>query len=338
MALEQAKGAPVSGEKLAGELGCTRAAVWKAIRALQAEGHEIEGVNNRGYTLRRSADVLNEHYIQRRLDESGIPLTVRCEQTLDSTNNELKRLASAGERRDLCIVCAEQTGGRGRQGRSFFSPKDSGVYFSLLLHPKVSPQTAARLTTLAATAEALALDHVLAEIAAEEGSGLPEPALIKWINDVCLRGKKITGILTESQLQMEDLSLEYVIVGIGLNLYEPAGGFPAEIADVAGAVFPDGRQRENLKNRIVAEILVRFMEYYRDFPDCDYLDDYKRKCFVLGQDITILTADHTPREGGPDRSHARALDIDREAHLLVEYADGTREYLSGGEVSVRMKD
>ncbi|MBQ3401667.1 MAG: biotin--[Lachnospiraceae bacterium] len=259
-------------------------------------------------------------------------------------------------RRDLCVICREQTGGRGRQGRSFFSPKDTGVYFSLLLHPDAAPQEAARLTTLAATAEALALDDVLARIAEEDArvtgapAEPPAPALIKWINDVCMRGKKITGILTESQIRIEEFSLEYVIVGIGINLYEPDGGFPAEIADVAGAVFPAGKRRENLRNRVVSEVLIRFMEYYRDFPDCDYLEDYKKKCFVLGREITILGADHRPRGaaggslsgstgpggmGGPDRAHARALDIDREAHLLVEYPDGTREYLSSGEVSVR---
>ena len=185
LALESAKGEPVSGEKLAGEIGCTRAAVWKAIRALQAEGHEIDGVNRLGYTLRRSADVLSESYIRQRLEAAGVPLEVAVMDTVDSTNNELKRRASAGERRDLCVICREQTGGRGRQGRSFFSPKDTGVYFSLLLHPDAAPQEAARLTTLAATAEALALDDVLARIAEEDarvtGAPLepPAPALIK---------------------------------------------------------------------------------------------------------------------------------------------------------------
>lgn len=133
------------------------------------------------------------------------------------------------------------------------------------------------LTTLTAAAAARAVEAV---------SG--EESEIKWVNDVRMRGKKISGILTEGSSSLEEGRLEYVVVGIGINVYEPEGGFPEEVKDVAGAVFASPAPKENMRNRLAAEFLKNFMEYYRTFPSRDYLEEYRRRCFVIGKRVRIL--------------------------------------------------
>ena len=326
--LENSKNAALSGEYMAEQIGCTRAAVWKAIKSLQEEGYVISGVKNRGYTLSKSGDKLSEGCIRKQLDEKGITIPIICEKTTDSTNTQLKRMVAEGEKRDLCLISEAQTGGRGRHGRSFYSPDDTGIYFSFLLHPNVSAMEATFLTTMAAVAEAKAIDDLNCTDGYE--------TQIKWVNDLLVRNKKITGILTESSISMEDYSLEYVIVGIGINLYEPAGGFPADIKDTAGAIVTGNSPTENLKNNIVAKTIINFMNYYKDFPKRSYMEDYRRKCFVLGKPITLLNSDHSERIDARGHSRGVAIDVADDGRLLVEYPDGIREYISSGEISVRI--
>lgn len=326
--LENAKGTPLSGEEMANAIGCSRAAVWKAIKDLQSSGYTIEAVNNKGYTLKQSGDIISKEYIENAIKNAGINIELDVRTQVDSTNTQLKNMAAAGNTGDMIMISAEQTAGRGRRGRSFYSPAGSGVYISFLLHPSCDISQAANLTTLAVTAEAEAIEAVT-------GASVD----IKWVNDILMNGKKISGILTEASTSMEDGSLEYVVPGIGINLYAPEGGFPDEIKDVAGAISlePIGSV-ENLKNKILSEFIIRFMKYYEDFPNPTYIEAYKKRCIAIGKEVTLLTPDHNPRpvkEGEPDRTHARVLDINEACHLLVEYSDGFKEYLNSGEISIR---
>jgi len=186
------------------------------------------------------------------------------------------------------------------------------------------------LTTLTAVAAAKAVEKV---------SG--EPAMIKWVNDVWMRGLKISGILTEGSASLEEGKLEYVIVGIGINMYEPEGGFPEEIRNIAGAVFQGHGPGENLRNQVAVEFLTNFMEYYKAFPARNYLDEYRKRCFVIGKKVCIVTPEGAPGRqadaGGADREYAFVLGIDEECHLHVRYDDGTTEYLSSGEISVKLQ-
>lgn len=328
--LENHRGEFFSGQEIAQQLSVSRAGVWKAVKVLQKEGYAIEAVNNRGYVLQKAPDVLSAAFIEQKLREKNIPLHVRVEKMVDSTNNELKRYVVNGEKRDMVLLAKEQSAGRGRRGHSFYSPEGTGLYMSLLLHPDAGPKEAAMLTTLTAVAAAKAVEKV---------SG--ETVQIKWVNDVWMRGLKISGILTEGSASLEEGKLEYVIVGIGINMYEPQDGFPEEIKNVAGAVFESHEQKENLRNMLVVEFLENFMAYYQDFPARNYLEEYRKRCFVIGKRVRIITPEGAPGRtkdtDAADREYALVLGIDDECHLNVRYDDGTTEYLSSGEISVKLQ-
>ncbi len=327
--LENQRGSFFSGQEIAEKLAVTRASVWKAVKALQKEGYAIEAVNNKGYTLKKAPDVLSSAYIDQKLNEAEIKWKVQVEKEVDSTNNVLKQYVAGGEKNDMVLLAEEQSAGRGRRGRSFYSPEGTGLYMSLLLHPDVTPEEGTMLTTLTAVAAAKAIEKIS-----------EESVQIKWVNDVWMRGKKISGILTEGSASLEERKLEYVIVGIGVNIYEPEGGFPQEIKGIAGAVFTNHIQRENLRNRLAADFIKNFMEYYKTFPARDYLEEYRKRCFVIGKRVRIVTPDHMPCKGEEgnmeSRKFAKVLGIDDACHLKVQYEDGTIEFLSSGEISIKI--
>jgi BirA family biotin operon repressor/biotin-[acetyl-CoA-carboxylase] ligase len=313
--LESNKSTFLSGEEIARRLGVSRNAVWKAIKALQAEGYPIEGVPNKGYCLASSSDVLSESGIRQYLSGDAQSLTLRVFDTVTSTNLVLRDLAAQGAPEGTVIIAARQTGGRGRKGRTFFSPEYTGVYVSLLLKPKIAPDDATLITTTAAVAVCEAVESLS-----------DQKAEIKWVNDVFVDGKKICGILTEGSIDMESGQFEYAVVGTGINVYTPSGGFPAELEQIAGSVFsapvPDA------KNRMIAAYLNRFLALYRDLGGEETITEYRRRSFVLGKPITVIAADR--------QTPARALDVDKKCHLIVEYADGRHETLSSGEISVKL--
>lgn len=336
--LENNKNLPISGEEMAEKLGCTRAAVGKAINDLRSEGYEIEAANRKGYTLKHSGDSLKQSVVAGKLNENLTKIQLLCVDSIDSTNSYLKRQVAEGEYNDMIVVAAEQTAGRGRRGRSFFSPEGTGIYMSFLLHPRCKAEEATMLTTIAAVAEAMAIEEVTGE-----------KTEIKWVNDLVLRHKKVSGILTEAATSIEDGGLDYCIVGIGINLYDPYEGWPEEIKEIAGSVTgksltrdSDGRilgAVENLKNNIAAALINRFMEFYKDFPQVSYLDEYEKRCFCIGKDVTIMTPDHEAirqEADGPDRTKAKVLGVNDRCHLHVRYSDGVEEYLSSGEISIKL--
>ncbi len=329
LVLEKQREKAISGEELAQQLSVTRASIWKAVKSLQKEGYAIEAVNNKGYTLKKAPDILSAAYITQSLKKAGMEIEVKVEKEVSSTNTVLKQYVSEGQKEDMILLAEEQTGGRGRRGRSFFSPEGTGLYMSVLLHPALTPGEATMLTTMAAAAEAAALERI---------SG--EDVKIKWVNDVWIRDKKISGILTEGFVSMEDGHLEYAIVGIGINVYEPAGGFPEEIRDVAGAVFTNDICRENLRNRIAAEVLIQFLKYYQKLPAKGYLEEYRKRSIAIGKQVQIIQAGGEREQtlaDAPARDHALVLGVDDDCHLLVQYDDGTTDSLSSGEISIKMK-
>lgn len=309
------RGGYLSGEEAAGLLGVSRNAVWKAVSALKADGYNIEAVTNRGYKLIDSGDVLSAAEIEKHLGPLSERLKIAVKSTVTSTNILLKEKAALGAPEGTVLAATEQTAGRGRFTRSFFSPSESGVYFSVLLRPKLSAENAALITTAAAVA--------VAETA-ETLSG--RKAEIKWVNDVLIEGRKISGILTEAALNLESGELDYAILGIGLNVYEPDGGFPPEIANTAGAIFNE--RGAGLRSRITAEVLERFFKYYDSLDERLFLNSYRERCIVIGKQITVLS-------GGGSRP-ALALGVDDNCRLNVKYPDGKEEYLSSGEISVRL--
>ncbi len=311
--LEAQRGSYQSGAALAACLAVSRNAVWKAAEQLRAEGHEIDARSGEGYALRPESNVLSPQGIAPYLRSEALqPEVYPC---LSSTSTLLRERAEAGAPEGTVILAEQQSAGRGRRARPFFSPPGGGIYMSLLLRPKFSPEEALCITTAAAVAVSRAVEALCGV-----------ETQIKWVNDIFVGGKKVCGIATEAAVDLEGGGLRYAILGIGLNLYPPAGGFPEELSGVAGSILP-GAADGQLRQALAGEILSLFWEEYPRLTERRYFEDYHRRCFLLGKPVRIL------RHGGAE--DALALELTRDFSLLVQHPDGRREALSSGEVSVR---
>lgn len=261
-------------------------------------------------------DVINSQKISELLnDKLKNKIKINALEKATSTNTLVKEQAAENEE-GFVIVAGEQTAGRGRMGRSFFSPGDSGVYMSLLLKPEIKPEDAVQITTAAAVAVCRAL----------EALGVSESG-IKWVNDIYIGGRKVCGILTESSVDFQKGVLDFAVLGVGVNIYESEEGFPDEIKDIAGAVFSE--RRDNVRNRFIAGFLNEFFEFYDELCSKKHLKEYKEKSFVLGKEINIIQGESV-RAG-------RAIDIDENCNLVVELPDGKIEKMYSGEISVRLR-
>ena len=311
---EARKGGFLSGEEIAQALCVSRTAVWKAVNALRQEGYPIEAATNKGYCLSEKTDVLSQQGIRRSLKTAYQRLDLTVLPTAGSTNALIREMAGRGEPEGCVVVAGEQTAGRGRRGRGFYSPKDTGVYMSLLLRPRhCAVSRATGFTSMAAVAMCEAIEAV---------SG--ENAQIKWVNDVFVRGKKVCGILTEASLGMESGEVEYVVLGAGVNLYPPREGFPEELKPIAGAVLEGAVS--DAKNRLAGEFINRMMDIY-SVPDASgYVQKYRERSLVIGKTVTLL----------PEGRSVFVEDIDDACRLLVRDDSGKTACLSYGEIQVRV--
>ena len=242
-------------------------------------------------------------------------LNITIFDELDSTNNYLKKLGSQGEKETQLVIAESQTGGRGRMGRAFYSPNDTGIYFSLLLHPKFSAEKSLFLTVMAAVS--------VAETVMKYNKN---DVKIKWVNDIYIDGKKVCGILTEGTINSNKM-LDYAVVGIGINIIAPENGFPDEIKGIATAIFP-GNAEENIKEKIVADVVNKFFDMYNGI-DTDFVKRYKEYSYLTGKEINIIL--------GETKRPATVIDITDDCHLLVKNENGEVEEISSGDVSVRVK-
>lgn len=228
-------------------------------------------------------------------------------ETAGSTNDIAKELACSGAPEGTVVVALRQTAGRGRRGRCFLSP-EGGIYLSLLLRPQLEPQHYGLVTPAAAVAAAHAVEAVCGVSCG-----------IKWVNDLILHEKKLCGILTE-------LCGDAVILGVGLNVTVPSGGFAPEIADVATALY-DAPPPAAVMEQLTARLVQQLWQACAALPDRTFLQDYRARSTLLGRQITVF-----PNGGAPYA--AAAVTIDDSAGLVVEHAGGT-VVLRSGEVSVR---
>lgn len=233
----------------------------------------------------------------------------------DSTNRYLKELAASGEKEGTIVVANRQSAGRGRLGRSFFSPEEKGIYMSVLLRPEIELDRAVLITSMAAVAVARAVERV---------SGIP--AQIKWVNDIFLNKKKVCGILTEAGIDAENGRLEYAVLGIGVNVGKME--FPEELKEIATSVSNECGY-EVVKEVLIEEILKELELWYPTLWDGSFLEESRRKSILLGKKILVM--DSSVPEGAYS---AKAVDLDGLGHLLIE-REGKLETLNSGEVSVR---
>ena len=317
--LKGADGAYLSGEEMCEMLGVSRAAVWKAVNALRRDGWEIEAVTGRGYRLLGEPDKLDRESVLAHLGRTAVVgRRLDCMASIDSTNSYLKRIAADGAPDGTVAVADEQTGGRGRRGRSFSSPPGKGIYLSALLRPACAASELMTLTGFVAVAMCSAIERT-AKVRPQ----------IKWTNDLVLGGKKLCGILTELSVEGESGALQYAIPGIGVNVAQEQEDFPGELRTIATSLFlQTGRRvsRAALAAAMIEE-LDRLYAALRSGDTADYLARYRSDCLTIGREVQLLWRDASER--------VRALGVDDELGLIVRRADGREETIRTGEVSVR---
>lgn len=238
---------------------------------------------------------------------------VYWEQAVESTNTKLLELANNGAASGTVLYADSQSGGRGRQGRSFLSP-EGGLYMSMLLRPDCGVEKCSQLTPLAAVAVHRALKAC---------TGLH--ADIKWPNDLLLGGKKLCGILTE--LSFDQKGKPQIIIGIGINLNTPS--FPEELRDIACSVY--SHSGKSIKKEALLELLIKELDdcierWQRE--GCFFLEEYRQLCICTDREVMVIS--------GSESRKARALNINDDLSLLVQYEDGSQESLYSGEVSLRI--
>jgi len=313
--LESNRGRNISGQELADTLMVSRTAIWKAINSLKDEGYMIAAAN-KGYSLSTSSDVLSSEGIRLYLNEefSNIPIVVY--KTIASTNSEAKLLAVQNAVHGTTVISEEQTKGRGRFGRDFFSPSDSGIYMSIILKPKLNIENSVLVTTAAAVAVCHAIDKYSHDV-----------PMIKWVNDIFIGDRKVCGILTEAVTNFESGMMDSVIVGIGVNVKTKKEDFPSELQNIAGSVFDD--DNSFIRNQLSAEIINNVLKISRNLEERSFMETYKQRSMILGEHI-LYKKDNSWHEG-------YASDIDDCGGLIVYTSEGQKIILNSGEVSIKKK-
>lgn len=307
----------LSGQEICERLHVSRTAIWKVIKQLQEQGYQIEGVKNRGYRLLDTPDIMTSEEIMSRIRTKHLARRVFYFPTIDSTNLQAKKYAEEPDADGALFLADEQTKGRGRRGRSWSSPAGDNIFMSLLLKPKLRPESASMMTLLAALAVAAA---------AEEMTGLE--VKIKWPNDIVINKKKICGILTEMSSEID--YIHYLVIGIGINVN--TGIFPEEIKEMASSLFlSSGAKKRWNRSELICLLMEHLERYYEQFLQTENLsfvqEDYNRKLAGIHEQVKVL--------GETEDMVGISRGITETGELIVELPDGSRKEVMSGEVSVR---
>ncbi|MGB8955143.1 MAG: biotin--[acetyl-CoA-carboxylase] ligase, partial [Tumebacillaceae bacterium] len=273
--LRERPGEYVSGEAMCQTFGVSRTAIWKHIKDLQDNGYAIEAVRNKGYRLVESPDLVTAAEIREGLRTEVLAQNIVYRDSIDSTNTLAQQLAREGAPDGTLVIADEQTAGRGRRGRQWFSPPHSGIWMSLVLRPQLPLQHAAQITLVAAVALSRALSR---ESGVEAG--------IKWPNDILFSSKKCCGILTEMHAEFDQI--HHLVVGIGINVNVPQSDFPDELQSIATSLQAIKGERLS-RAGVVRSVLNEFEPLYRRYVDGggfgSIRDDWKTSSITLGRQI-----------------------------------------------------
>ncbi|MBL4935957.1 biotin--[acetyl-CoA-carboxylase] ligase [Clostridium sp. YIM B02515] len=308
----------ISGQYISEKLGVTRTAIWKHINQLKEDGYEIESISNKGYRLVSSPDLLTSEEIKPYLKTALIGRNILHFDSLDSTNVKAKQLADSLKVDGAVIISEEQTSGKGRLGRTWVSPKYKGIWMSIILKPDLNPMDAVKLTQIAAAS------------VVNGCSELNIDTLIKWPNDIVINHKKVCGILTEMSAELTRIN--YIIVGIGINVNIDEAEFPESLKETATSLKIEVKHkisRQELIGRILNNFEYLYLEFINNNNIKASLDICREKSALINNNIIVINRDKN--------TEAKALDIDEGGRLLIEYPDGRQEYLISGEVSIRGK-
>ena len=307
----------ISGESIAGELKISRTAVWKHIRKLRESGYEILSRERRGYKLKDAPDLLLPSEIQIGLNTEIIGKEMDYHPSVDSTNRVAKALAYHGAADGTIVVAEEQTGGKGRLERNFYSPRGKGIWFSVIMRPKLLPKDAPKCTLMAAVAVVEAMNRFNLK------------AGIKWPNDIMFDGRKLVGILTEMTGEIGKIS--YIVIGVGINVNISRDEFPEELRDIVASLSEiSGGEISRVK--FFRAVLEEFDKLYRKIRTADFDEIFtlwKKYNITLGKNVRVISA-----IDGLESFSGKAVDLNEEGALVVETEQGLRAVYSG-DVSIR---
>ena len=313
--LEENKGKAISGEEIAKKLNISRTSIWKAINSLRREGYVINAVTNKGYSLSNNTDLISKEGIYLYLNNNFSNIEIYNYKTVSSTNEVAKNLALSGAKHGTVVISEEQTAGKGRLGRSFYSPANTGIYMSIILRPNLTAMDSVLITTSSSVAICDAIHKV---------TGIESQ--IKWINDIFINNKKVGGILTEASTNFESGTIDYLILGIGINFNKPKDNFPYELKEIASSIYTDNCNGIN-RNMLCAEIINNILYMIPKIKKYDFISEYKKRSLILNEEITYTIAGIS--------SKGKAIDINKDGSLVVRHDDGSLKILNSGEVSIR---
>lgn len=305
----------VSGQQLCEQLGVSRTAVWKVINRLKEEGYLIDSVSNKGYRLLSQPDVVTKEAILSKIQTKYMGKNVFSYDEVTSTNTIAKQLAEEGELEGTLIVSDKQNQGKGRRGRYWESPKGTGIFMTVILKPQMKPVYASMLTLVAA----LSLNTAIIDLTGLESK-------IKWPNDIVVNGKKVSGILTELNAEVDYIN--YIVVGIGINV--SMKDFPEELKDKATSLLLESGNPIS-RAQLIAKTMEYLEGYYerflRTYDLSELKEEYSKFLINKDQEVRILAEEESYT--------GIARGITSEGHLIVERDNHELVEVYSGEVSVR---
>ena len=305
----------ISGQELCEQFGISRTAIWKIIKQLKEDGYEIDAVTNKGYKLKSYPDILSKEEIASRIQTKWVGCQVVFLEETGSTNAEARSLAEKGFPHGTLIVADSQTGGKGRRGRSWYTPKGSSIAMSLILKPELEAEYASGLTLVQAMAAAKAIEEIC-----------NLEVKIKWPNDILVNEKKVCGILTEMNMEMTEISS--IIIGTGINVNQE--WFPEEISEIATSLKIE-KKRMQSRADLIERICELFEEYFEMFMESKSLaafkEEYNSYLISCGRIVKVLD----PK----GEFTGKSLGVNERGELCVQKENGDIVLVYAGEVSVR---
>lgn len=303
----------ISGQELAESLNVSRNAIWKAVKSLESDGYIIDAVNNKGYRLNNKYKILSAEEIKIHLKTQEYGRNIIVLDEIDSTNNYARTLAVDGAENGTAVISECQTAGKGRMGRSFFSPKGTGLYVSLIIRPDMDILSAQLITSCTAVAVAEAIEQLCgAEVK------------IKWVNDLFLNGRKICGILTEASMNFEEKKLAYAVIGIGINI-RTSENTPCELKNIMTSIEEETGKTID-RNALCGEVINSLERHILNIASREFMDEYRRRSFIFGKQVEIA------KNG--KLMQGTATGIDDNANLIVKLDDGSEVTVNSGEARI----
>ncbi|WP_302570578.1 biotin--[acetyl-CoA-carboxylase] ligase [uncultured Clostridium sp.] len=296
-------------------LNLSTISISKAIKPSRNDSYTLTSTTTTRYFLSKNSDFISKEGITLYLNDEFKYIDIYTYKKVTSTNDIAKKLALNGAKHGTIVISEEQTNGKGRLGRSFYSPANTGIYMSIILKLSLTTMDSVLITTSSAVAICDAIEKL---------TGIN--CQIKWINDIYLNGKKIAGILAETFTNFESKTIDYLILGIGLNFTQPKNDFPEELRKIASSLFEHNNSTIN-RNLLCAEIANNILNMISKIENYDFISEYKKRSIVLNQDI-IYTSKGISLIG-------KAIDIANDGSLIVKNSDGSTKILNSGDITIR---